>query len=657
MRTAVSLLVLTASASFGIYAHTSFSSRGPTWMATMSDASPQRVDDPDALANDNRVSGGTYVNDTLVLRLTVTPVTWRINGDGNPGFNAVAFAEVGHTPTIPGPLVRVRIGTPIHVSVRNPLGDTLVIRGLSTSRSARDSFVVLPNGSADARFIADRAGTFMYWGALAAAQRLVIPTAREHGLVRPRYDSQLAGAYVIDPHGPLREDRILVLTERSDQVAPTKRDRHQIPGREFVAVNGRAWPQTERFHYAVGDTVRWRIVNPTIQAHPMHLHGFYFRVDSHGDARTGDDSIYTPAQRRMAVTEVVKTGETAAITWSPDRPGGWIFHCHLTNHASKMPRVDHMEEIDYPESHDHDDPDHHVEKGMNGLIVGITVSGEVPSRGSWHPAKRLRLFVQSDSVAGDTRRRFGYVLQQGAAPRRDSVQNPGPVLLLTRGEPTTIEVVNRATEPTAVHWHGIELESYYDGAAGWSGRPGRTAPAIRPESTFEVRITPKRAGTFMYHTHFNEMRQQYGGLVGALVVLEPGQRWDPTRDLLFLLSEAEDGSLLVNGSATLAARVLRAGIAYRIRIANIAAFRQTMFSRVMRDSTLVTWRALAKDGFAVPPAQRAGRPSTERVASGETADFELVPDREGELRLEFGTTSFVSGLQIQRTVPLHVAAR
>jgi FtsP/CotA-like multicopper oxidase with cupredoxin domain len=28
-----------------------------------------------------------------------------------------------------------------------------------------------------------------------------------------------------------------------------------------------------------------------------------------------------------------------------------------------------------------------------------------------------------------------------------------------RGEPTSIWVVNRTTEPTAVHWHGIELDA------------------------------------------------------------------------------------------------------------------------------------------------------------------------------------------------------
>ena len=176
---------------------------------------------------------------------------------------------------------------------------------------------------------------------------------------------------------------------------------------------------------------------------------------------------------------------------------------------------------------------------MNGLVLGVTVGGRPAPTSAWRPAQRFRLFVQSDSVSGDRDRRFSYVLQRGAEPKRDSVEYPGPVLVLTRGRPTSIEVVNRTQEATSVHWHGIEVESYYDGVAGWSGTPGRTAPAIKPGQSFEARLTPRRAGTFMYHTHLDDIRQQYGGLVGALVVLEPGHQWDPAhggldhgRDLL-----------------------------------------------------------------------------------------------------------------------------
>jgi len=472
--------------------------------------------------------------------------------------------------------------------------------------------------------------------------------------MRPRFDSQLTGAFIVDPPGPVPNDRIFVLTETVDQAPPIRNDRRGMPGREFTAINGRSWPYTERLHYAVGDTIHWRIINTTFQSHPMHLHGFYFRVDASGSADPNVDSIYAPAQRRMRVTEGMKFGgDTRDITWSPDRPGNWIFHCHLASHNTKLPRVDDPNEIQYPDSHDHADPDHHAITGMNGLILGISVSGKVKSA-PWHPVKRLRLFVQSDSVASDSTRRFGYVLQRGAEPRRDSIESPGPLLFLTRGEPTSIEVINRTPEPTSVHWHGIELESYYDGVAGWSGNRGATEPAIRPGSSFEVHITPKRAGTFMYHTHFNDIQQQYEGLVGPLVVLEPGERWDADREVLAMISDGPHATFRINGSASPAPRVLRVGNTYRIRVADIAIYHQHTSVRIVRDSSVLTWRAVAKDGFTLPPQQATVGPSATFVGSGETADFEFTPDAPGDLRLEVDRTG---AFQFHAAIPLHVLAK
>jgi FtsP/CotA-like multicopper oxidase with cupredoxin domain len=612
---------------------------------------------PIASANDNRIPAGTRVRDSLVLRLTIQRVAWHILGDSNPAFTVAAFAEEGKAPTIPAPLLRVRVGTPIRVIVRNTLDDTLMVHGLSERGGIFDSLKVPPGGSSEVIFVARHVGTYQYWASLAAAQRAIPlpPALRPYGLTRARFDSQLAGAFIVDPPGPVAPDRVFVLTETADQEPPTRRDPRGPPGREFTAINGRSWPYTERLHYTVGDTVRWRVINTTFQFHPMHLHGFYFRVDSHGSALRGVDSIYSPAARRMAVTEVVGEGESITMVWSPERPGGWIFHCHLTNHAAKMPAVDRPNEIEYPATHDHGDPDHHMVTGMNGLVLGITVGGKRSAATPWHPVNRLRLFVQSDSAAGDSSRRFGYVLQRGAEPRRDSVESPGPLLLLTRGEPTTIEVVNRTPEPTSVHWHGIELESYYDGAVGWSGNGNATAPAIRPESTFEVRITPRRAGTFMYHTHFNEMRQQYDGLVGPLVVLEPGERWDPQRDLLFVVSDGPHASLVINGSSKPAPKELRVGTTYRLRVADIAIYRQNLIARMLRDSSVVSWRAVAKDGFSFPANQATIRPSAARVASGETVDFEFTPDAPGEFTFEIGTPPRGGGFQRQGAVVLHVS--
>ena len=80
--------------------------------------------------------------------------------------------------------------------------------------------------------------------------------------------------------------------------------------------------------------------------------------------------------------------------------------------------------------------------------------------------------------------------------------------------PVSITVVNSTPEPTAVHWHGIELESYFDGVAGFSGNASRASPIIAPADSFEARFTPPRAGTFIYHTHIDELRQQPAGMAG-----------------------------------------------------------------------------------------------------------------------------------------------
>ena len=63
-----------------------------------------------------------------------------------------------------------------------------------------------------------------------------------------------------------------------------------------MVINGQSWPHTERLAYTVGDTVRIRVINAGGAVHPMHLHGFYFNVDSRGDERT--DGVF--ARGRVA---------------------------------------------------------------------------------------------------------------------------------------------------------------------------------------------------------------------------------------------------------------------------------------------------------------------------------------------------------------------
>ena len=86
-----------------------------------------------------------------------------------------------------------------------------------------------------------------------------------------------------------------------------------------------------------GDSVRWRIINATADIHPLHLHGFYFRVTARGDVNR--DTLYWPAQERMAVTELLDEGTTMNLAWYADRPGAWVFHCHLNWHVVPNPAL------------------------------------------------------------------------------------------------------------------------------------------------------------------------------------------------------------------------------------------------------------------------------------------------------------------------------
>jgi FtsP/CotA-like multicopper oxidase with cupredoxin domain len=222
----------------------------------------------------------------------------------------------------------------------------------------------------------------------------------------------------------------------------------------------------------------------------------------------------------------------------------------------------------------------------------------------------------------------------------DSGLHLGPPLVLTRGRPVSITVVNTLREPTAVHWHGIELESYYDGVAGFSGNDRRLAPVIAPGDSFTARFTPPRAGTFIYHTHVDELRQEPAGLAGPIVVLKPGQRWDPSTDHTVMITAPwsyDEGrtAVLLNGSRTPAPLVLHAGVPQRLRFINMTTRRPVITVEIRRDTTLVAWRPLAQDGADLPDARRQPCPAFLRtIGIGQTYDFEVVPDAPGELHLD-----------------------
>jgi FtsP/CotA-like multicopper oxidase with cupredoxin domain len=276
---------------------------------------------------------------------------------------------------------------------------------------------------------------------------------------------------------------------------------------------------------------------------------------------------------------------------------------------------------------------------MAGLVLGIRTVDRATSKATLPaPARHLRLFVQEAAAVEKRELRVsGYVLQRGTEPARDSVDVPGAPLVLTRGETTAITVINRTSELTTVHWHGMELQSIYDGVAGWSGAQSNLAPLIAPGDSFSVSFTPPRAGTFIYHTHMDESMQLSTGMYGPLLVLEPGQRFDPRTDLIFIAGNAVDGGANVtalNGRRAPAPVTLDSATTYRIRLINILTAAPAEL-RLLADSAVLTWLPIAKDGADLPAALRVAGPAhVPRIGVGETYDFAWTPARRGDVVLE-----------------------
>lgn len=594
--------------------------------------------------NDNRRPAGTLDSGVLTLRLEIVLGEWRFLGPDRPGAEVLAFREIGREPENPGPLIRVPLGTEIRVVVSNPRAETLVIHGLAARRVAdMDSLVVPAGETREARFVADVEGTFYYWGTTTGGQ--LARGSRIHE------DSQLGGALIVDPPGgSARPDRIMVLSIWFERPPAGQELDWQT---ETMAINGRPWPLTERLEYAVGDSVHWRIVNLTDRGHPMHLHGFFFQVDAVGDNQRAER--LWPGERRLDVTHPMQIGETVDISWWADRPGGWPFHCHISYHV-----VANAAPGEFADGAARDasllhgshggDPNRHVVEGMGGLMMGIYIRAPRMDVAAEPGRRNLRMFVRSDSLPGE-RRRFGYVLAgEAGEPPAGPLTWPGPPLVAWVGEPTSVTVINQTEEPTQVHWHGLEIESYYDGVAGVGGHPGAATPAIVPGDSFQMRITPPRAGSYMYHTHLNDIRQQSAGLYGGFVVLPAGQEWDPVTDRIYLLSTGSDPDmpLLLNGSRTPDPVALKAGVPYRFRLMNVTLFNAGARMRLVHDGYPVRWRALAKDGADLPPRQQTLDFADRVVSVGETMDFEFRPTRPGQYQLE--VRSFNGGLLAEQVI-------
>ena len=77
----------------------------------------------------------------------------------------------------------------------------------------------------------------------------------------------------------------------------------------------------------------------------------------------------------------------------------------------------------------------------------------------------------------------------------------GPTFEAVEGDTVRVYVTNRLPVATTVHWHGFFLPNGMDGVGGLN------QPVIDPGQTFVYEFPIRQNGTFMYHSHHDEMTQ------------------------------------------------------------------------------------------------------------------------------------------------------
>lgn len=568
------------------------------------------------VANDNRLPSGDLRDGVLTLRLELRRGVWHPEGEDGEAIPVYAFGEYGKPLQVPGPLIRVSQGTVIDLSVENTLAVPVTLYGLHERPGDEGDVITVDSESTRRmRFVAGVPGTYLY-----------LARTPDGGRGNRRVvDALIGGALVVDAVGAPTDDRIFVL-ERWN--GPTR-----------TAMNGKSWPFTERLTVQVGEPVHWRVVNASDLSHPMHLHGFHFNVDGVGDGE--GYRTYDHDERPLVFTQNVEIGETFDMTWVPHEPGRWLFHCHRLAHMRLPVDLD-PSDVTVADDHEHAESDP-LYAGMGGMILEITVNGsriETPEE-VWRSARKLELEVQARN--GDPRfyklTLRDPTLAQSMPEGQEGPALSGPLIVLEQGQPVEIAVVNRLDAATAIHWHGMELESYYDGVPIIAGIGDLRAPPVEPGQTFVARMTPPRAGTFMYHTHWHDARQLTGGVQGRLIVMPQGQVHDPATDKAFLFSQSPEdpfgaAMLLMNGVPQPLTMQLTTGTRYRFRFMNITPSVANLRVSLRQAGVPVQWRAVAKDAVDLPADRATERRADLQISVGETYDFEFGVTAPVELTLE-----------------------
>jgi FtsP/CotA-like multicopper oxidase with cupredoxin domain len=257
-------------------------------------------------------------NGVKVFELTARAVKWNI-------LDNVAVTAYTYNGTVPGPMIRVTEGDPVRIMVKNELPDATTVHwhGVEVP-NAMDGVPgvtqdpIEPGETFTYEFTARPAGTFMY---------------HSHFEGDVQVSAGLYAPIIIDPKeseaNPPAVDKVLMISEWLQKDGNTYAAM-PMSGMEpnYFTINGKAFPSTETITVKKGERVRLRLSGIGQFIHPMHLHGFPFKI-------VATDGHPVPEAAQLTKDTVsVAPGERYDIEFVATEAGQWMLHCHILHHTT-----------------------------------------------------------------------------------------------------------------------------------------------------------------------------------------------------------------------------------------------------------------------------------------------------------------------------------